>query len=75
MTLLVDGQQEQTILVQPLRRTYHTGALSLTPGSHEVTFRPVEPATVADDAIGNGDRRRLSFALGSWKWIPSGDTP
>ena len=36
----------------------------MIPGGHELVFHPSEAPTVAGDAINNGDRRPLSFAVG-----------
>jgi hypothetical protein len=69
--LLLDGrsvENVQTVVVEPPRRIYRFGPLTLNPGSHVLVFHPSEAPTVADDVIHNGDRRRLSFALGTWSW-------
>ncbi len=75
MELLLDGRHVQTFVVEPPRRMYHTGPLAVAPGGHELTFRPAEAPTVAGDAIGNGDPRALSFAVGAWKWTVQGEHP
>ena len=72
LELLLDGRRVQTFAVEPPRRIYHTGPLTVTPGGHELVFHPVEAATVADDVIDNGDGRMLSFALGTWSWDVAG---
>jgi hypothetical protein len=69
LTLLLDGLEVQRLSIEPQRRTYRFGPWSLIPGEHELGFLPAEPPTVADDVISNGDRRPLSFAFGSWRWV------
>jgi hypothetical protein len=75
MELRLDGHSVQTLVVEPSRRTYEIGPLTLPPGHHELVFHPAEAPTVADDAINNGDRRPLSFALGTWNWTVRGEQP
>ena len=73
--LFLDGHPVEnvpTLVVEPPRRIYRFGPLTLNPGSHELVFHPSEAPTMADDVIHNGDRRRLSFALGTWSWDVSG---
>jgi hypothetical protein len=45
------------------------------PGGHELVFHPVEEPTAAGHVINNGDRRRLSFALGTWNWTVHSEHP
>ncbi len=71
----LDGQMLQTLIVAPPRRVYRIGPIAMTPGSHALTFHPVEAPTVADDVIRNGDRRSLSFAMGTWSWTVRGEQP
>jgi len=69
--LLLDGHPVGTVhthVVEPPRRIYQFGPLTVNPGSHELVFHPAEAPTVAGDVINNGDRRPLSFALGTWSW-------
>jgi hypothetical protein len=73
MELLLDGREVQTLVVEPPRRIYQIGPLSVTPGGHELVFHPAEVPTVANDVIDNGDRRALSFALGTWHWTVRGE--
>ena len=68
MELRLDGRHVQTLIVDPSRHTYQIGPLTVIPGEHELAFHPAEVPTVAGDAIGNGDRRPLSFAFGTWSW-------
>jgi hypothetical protein len=49
------------------------GPLTVSPGGHELVFHPVEVPTVVRDVIDNGDRRALSFALGTWHWTVLGE--
>ncbi|HMD35249.1 MAG TPA: hypothetical protein VKH42_09790 [Vicinamibacterales bacterium] len=73
MDVVLDGRPLQTVVVEPPRRSYQIGAFTLTPGAHELAFRPVGAPTVAADAIGNGDLRPLSFAIGAWTWNARSD--
>ena len=75
MELRLDGHPVQTLVVEPPRRIYQIGPLTVPPGDHELVFHPAEPPTVADDVIKNGDRRPLSFALGTWNWTVRGEQP
>jgi hypothetical protein len=75
MELLLDGRHVQTLVVEPSRRIYQCGPLTVVPGGHELVFHPAEPPTVAGDLINNGDPRPLSFALGTWSWTVRGEQP
>ncbi len=71
LVLRLDGhpvENVQTLLVEPSRRMYDIGPLTVPPGDHELVFHPAEAPDVAGDVIGNRDPRRLSFALGTWNW-------
>jgi hypothetical protein len=71
----LDGRHVQTIVVEPSRRTHLVGPLRLTPGAHQLAFEPADAPTVAGDVIHNGDRRPLSFAIGTWRWTVKGEQP
>jgi hypothetical protein len=76
MTLLLDGRPvEMSVVVEPLRRTYELGPLTIGSGEHELVFRPAEEPTVAGKVINNGDPRALSFAIGTWNWTVRGERP
>jgi len=78
MELLLDRrpvENVQPLVVEPARRIYRIGPLTVSPGGHQLVFHPVEAPTVARDVIHNGDPRRLSFALGTWNWSVRGDQP
>jgi hypothetical protein len=75
LEVLLDGRSVQTLVVEQSRRMYRLGPLTLVPGDHELVFRPAEPPTVAADVIDNGDRRPLSFAIGTWSWAVAGEQP
>jgi hypothetical protein len=68
LAVRLDGGAEQTLQVDPSPRTYRIGPLALAAGSHRLTFHATAPATIADDVIGNGDRRALSISAGAWRW-------
>jgi hypothetical protein len=73
--LLLDGRRVQALVVGQARRVYQLGPLTVFPGDHQLTFHPAEGPTVAGDVIDNGDRRPLSFALGTWSWTVRGEQP
>jgi hypothetical protein len=78
MELLLDGraiQNAQALVVEPSRRTYHVGPLTISPGDHELVFHAAEGPTVAAAVISNGDPRPLSFAFGTWHWTVRGEQP
>ena len=78
LEMLLDGrpvENVQTLVVEPASRTYQIGPLMVNPGGHELLFRPAAAPTVASDVIDNGDRRPLSFALGTWSWTVRGEQP
>ena len=75
LELRLDGRVLQTLVVEPARRTYQVGPFTVPPGGHEVVFHPVDPPTLADDVMHDGDTRRLSFALGRWDWTMQGEQP
>ena len=75
LKLLLDGREAQTLLVEERRGVNRIGPLALTPGIHELAFHPADPPTVAADFMNNGDRRALSFGIGSWHWVVEGEQP
>jgi hypothetical protein len=75
LTLMLDGTEAQTLLVEERRRVNRIGPLALTPGVHELAFHPADPPTVAADLMNNGDRRPLSFGIGTWHWVVEGARP
>jgi hypothetical protein len=68
LALRLDGGGERMLEVDERPRTYRIGPLALTAGAHLLTFHSTAPATMADEVLGNGDRRALSFAMSGWKW-------
>jgi hypothetical protein len=75
LEVLLDAHPVRTLVVEPLRRVYQIGPFTVPPGGHELGFHPSEGATTASDVIDNGDRRPLSFALGTWNWTAGGEQP
>jgi hypothetical protein len=73
LDVLLDRRQVAGLLIEPRRRTYQVGPLTVTPGEHALVFHPAEPATVASGVIDNGDTRALSFQLGAWDWSVRGE--
>ena len=68
LAVRLDGDREQTLDVGRDPRTYRIGPLALTAGAHLLTFHSTAPATMADEVLGNGDRRALSFSMAAWTW-------
>ncbi len=68
LVVRLDGRDAQTLDVGRDARIYRIGPLALSAGPHLLTFHSAAPATMADEVIGNGDRRALSFSMGAWKW-------
>jgi hypothetical protein len=75
LSLLLDGVEVQRLSVEDGRLTHRSGPWPLSPGDHELVFRSLGPATVADEVLGNGDRRRLTFGLGNWQWAVGEERP
>jgi len=73
LDLLLDRQAAQMLVIEQPRRLYRIGPLALSPGDHELAFHPIDPPRVADDLLKNGDRRPLSFAVGTWRWTAQGE--
>ncbi len=68
LTVRLDGREVQTLSVGDAREVARIGPLTLSPGVHDLAFQPVEPPTVANDLLKNGDPRALSVRIGSWRW-------
>jgi hypothetical protein len=75
LQLSLDGRHVQTLIVEPSRRTYQIGPLTVIAGGHELVFHPDEEPTAAGRVIDNGDGRRLSFAVGTWQWTVQSEHP
>ncbi len=75
MRVTLDGVGVETIEASPVRRVYEIGPLTIRPGAHEVVFDSIEKPMKAGDVLLDGDRRRLSFALGTWRWTPPREEP
>jgi hypothetical protein len=75
LSLLLDGVEVQRLSLDDRRLTRRSGPWPLSPGDHELLFRALGPATVAEEVLGNGDRRRLSFGVGNWEWALQEETP
>jgi hypothetical protein len=75
VAVTIDGQPVRTLVVGPHRATFEVGPLSVSPGSHQLVFQPVEPATPVRAVVAAGDPRALSIALGSWAWRAREERP
>lgn len=72
LQLILDGRDMQELLVPQDRAIVRVRSLTLSPGEHELVFRPAEPAAPADRPGRGGDPRPLSFAVGTWWWKVEG---
>jgi hypothetical protein len=68
MEVQLDGQRVQTIVVEPSRRVYQVGPLTVPPAEHALVFHPAARPGVAGEVTDNRDPRRLSFAFATWTW-------
>ncbi|MEX2273854.1 MAG: hypothetical protein WD690_20485 [Vicinamibacterales bacterium] len=67
LTVLLNGNVVQRLIVDDRRGTYQIGPLALAPGEHQLTFRPDRPpSTGAPDST---ETRALSLGFGGWQWI------
>ena len=75
--LRLDGRPVQTLLVEPARRVYQIGPVTVLPGNHEILFHPTDPPTVASAVISDpsADTRPLSLAFGTWSWAARSNRP
>jgi len=64
----LDGHEVQALTIAEQRGVDRVVPLALTPGAHILAFHPVDPPTIADEVLNNGDRRPLSLAFGAWHW-------
>jgi hypothetical protein len=75
LELLLDGQKVQDLAVEEPARSHRVGPLALTPGDHELLFRPAEPPRSVHDPVEGGGRRTTAVACGVWRWTIPGDPP
>jgi hypothetical protein len=68
LRVFLDGAEVDDVDVEQQRRTYVLGPFSFSSGEHELVFRTMDAAGIANDVLNNGDRRPLSFAIGAWRW-------
>lgn len=73
LTVLLDGAEAQTLMVDERRSTHHLGPFLLGPGAHALVFRPGPPPAVRAGAGRDADTRPLSFRVGTWRWILDGE--
>lgn len=72
LDLRLDGLPIADITASPLRTTWTSPPVTVDPGPHTLSFAPRAPASAADALQSTGDQRRLSVAIGSWRWVPQG---
>jgi hypothetical protein len=75
LEVLLDGRHVQTLLVEPSRRSYRLGPLTVAPGRHNLAFHPADAPRAGGGGTGGGDRRRLSVAVGTWSWNLRSEQP
>ena len=75
MDVRLDGRYLQTLVFEPSRRVLQLGPLTVGPGDHQLVFHATTALTIPDDVAGNGDRRQLSFKLGTWTWTVGESQP
>jgi hypothetical protein len=63
LTVLLDGGPVQSVTAGDERVVRQIGPLVLTPGGHELRFHPDVVVQTP-----RGDRRPLSFRVGTWAW-------
>jgi hypothetical protein len=75
LELRLDGRVLPKVVVDPPRRHYRIGPLTIGPGSHMLVFHPAEGPTPVKAVANGNDPRALSFAVGTWTWIVPGEHP
>jgi hypothetical protein len=75
LQLTLDGRDIGVLTIGTARRFHTVPSFAVPPGRHTLAFVPREPPSVADAILHNGDGRRLSFAVGEWRWFPHKITP
>ncbi|MCR4375202.1 MAG: hypothetical protein NUW22_10160 [Acidobacteria bacterium] len=75
LQLTLDGRDIGVLTVGTARRFHTVPSFALPAGRHTFAFVPLEPPAEADALLHNDDRRRLSFAVGEWRWFPHKITP
>ncbi len=75
VSVTLDGSDVQQIVVVPPRRSYDIGPFTVPTGSRTLAFHALEQPMMADDVLGNGDRRPLTIALGTWRWTTEEPRP
>jgi len=75
LTVSVDGELVQTLVVDQRRRRHRIGPLSLRPGRHQIAFRATDRVSVPHALIANGDSRPLSIRFGGWRWVVESERP
>ena len=64
----LDGAPLATLRVEEQPGWHVAGPMALGPGAHRLGWRPGGAPVVPDDVLGNGDTRRLTVAVGGWRW-------
>ena len=67
LSVLLDGTHVQSMQITDERSIRRIGPFMLSPGGHEIVFRPDRVTRAA-----GGDARLLSFRMGTWAWHAAG---
>jgi hypothetical protein len=70
LELELDGEPLATLHVARRPGRHVVGPFDLAPGRHRLAWRPGGAAQVPHELLHNGDLRRLTVALGGWRWLP-----
>jgi hypothetical protein len=71
----LDGTDVRMLTVDVGRGMHRIGPLALTPGDHTLAFHAGADGVMADAVLHNGDARRISMAVGGWRWAIAQDSP
>ncbi len=75
LVLTLNGVEVGVVPVDTARRVHTIAPFVVPPGRHRLTFSSREPPDVADTLLQNNDQRRLSFAVGGWRWVQEPSSP
>ncbi len=72
LAVALDGRPVAEVLVDDGARGYRIGPMALSPGTHQLEFRSLEPAVRPADVSQSRDRRPLAIRILRWSWLPAG---
>lgn len=68
IAVTLDGRALSFVVVSTAVGEHVVGPFDLTPGSHEIQLRSIEPAVRPADVRGTSDGRPLTVAIHRWSW-------